>query len=81
MDINSLKTGDEVTIHPRHYPGDLDTEAGAQPWKAEFIGHTTDDQIIIRERDEQRNDPYSPGASMRIISADLLDPNTARQRF
>lgn len=75
MDINSLKTGDTVTIHPRHYSGDLDTEAGAQPWEAIFIGHTTDGQVVIRTQVEG-----SLSEHLRIIGADLLDPTTARIR-
>jgi hypothetical protein len=58
------QTGDEVTIWPRVYAGESrDTEAGAQPWKATFIGATTDGRYIIEEA----------GHAFRTVDAECID--------
>lgn len=75
-EITTIQTGDEVTIYPRHFPGDLDTEAGAQPWTATFLGLTTDGRIII-----QTGEGKYGSVQARIMDPDALDQTTARQSW
>lgn len=61
-----LKTGDEVTIWPLRGRGEsYDTEPGLQPWKAEFLGWTTDGRLIIS----------TEKGNTRFISAERLSPS------
>ncbi len=65
----SFETGQTVTVWPVLGVGESrDTEPGAQPRRAEFVGYTTDGRAIIRTAD---GGTYHHGC-YRIIDAAAL---------
>jgi hypothetical protein len=69
--ILALETGDDVTIWPTLPHGaSYDNEPGAQPWKAEFVGWTTDGRLIVKTGDAK----YATG-EFRIFDATALSPD------
>lgn len=50
MSTDILAVGDEITVWPLISRGESrDTEAGAQPWKATYLGTTKDGHILVQD--------------------------------
>jgi hypothetical protein len=70
-DRRLLTPGDTVTVWPalnRRHGESYDTEPGAQPWKATYLGTTKDGKLLVQEGS------YEP----REINAANLGPNYYR---
>lgn len=70
--------GEPITIWPQLGPGmSRDTEPGAQPWVAEFVGVLTDGRVLVREPSPT---PNAPHARLRRPELRILGPHGTLKR-
>lgn len=53
-DVTEALIGQPVTVIPRRGPGESrDTEAGLQPWEAEFVGFDDEGHPMVKQGDHE----------------------------